>query len=80
LVFFINPKQFLLHVFSGKGGHKEEREGKHLEFSMLGVYKCILGEKKDKEAFVVPSIYLQQKKAEGQLIYWTGRKSFLQPF
>lgn len=26
-----------------------------------------LGEKKDKEPFVVPSIYLQQKKVKGQL-------------
>lgn len=35
--------------------------------------------KKYKEAFIVPSIYLQQKKAEGQLGYWTGQKTF-QPF
>lgn len=35
--------------------------------------------KKYKEAFIVPSIYLQQKKAESRLRYWTGQKTF-QPF
>lgn len=38
------------------------------------------GEKtKDKEAFVVHSIYCQQKAAEGHLVYWTGQKNVLQP-
>lgn len=39
-----------------------------------------LGEKKDKEPFVVPSIYLQQKKVKDQLIDWTGRKKISAAF